>query len=333
MDSKSSVNNLYVLFTRVMHVASSEALRIVEQSMRRLRNAHFATTGFFIRCPFHTNDTNPSLGVNTSKSGVPIGFYYCFGCGTKGHWNTLAEKLGFPKIAKADFKNTETSVYDFDEIRQNLLGSKSPVDRMIQSLGANFNMEWPVEESWRTIKGSLLHEIGANITYDERNQDRAILLPVNVMGETVGMIKGTNRAMEKSYTMNKGVWSKKYGLFPYDYVDQQGVDSVAIVEGARDALRLIKFGIPALAILGSQSWSETKLNLILSLGLRKVVLALDGDRAGVQCTNMIYHSIKSLVPTSVLKLKSHSDMTGTKIDPGNMGRHLIEELRDKMRVT
>ena len=311
-------------------MASSEALRIVEQSLRRLRNAHYATTGFFIPCPFHSNDTKPSLGVNTSKQGVPIGFYHCFGCGTKGHWNILAERLGFPTIAKADFKDTEISNYNFDEIRQNLLG-RSSVDNMIQSLGANFNMEWPAEESWRTINGSLLREIGASITYDERNQDRAILLPVNVMGETVGVIKGANRAMEKSYLLSKGVWSKKHGLFPYDHVAQQEADSIAIVEGARDALRLIKFGIPALAILGSQSWSETKLNLILSLGLRKVVLALDGDRAGVQCTNMIYRDIKSLVPTSVLKLKSHSDITGTKIDPGNMGRHLIEELRDKMQ--
>lgn len=309
---------------------SNEALRIVEQSLSRSKNTKHNGTGVFIPCPFHTGDTKPSLGVNLSKNGVPVGYFYCFGCGAKGHWNILAEKLGFPKLKGSDFKTNTVGDINFDEINRELFALSS-TENMLKSLGAEFNMDWPSEETWRNIPGSLLSAIGAKITYDVYTKDRAILLPVTVNGKTVGMIKGTNQRQERSYIMSTGSWAKTYGLFPFDYAFSFKTQSIALVEGARDALRLIRFGLPAVAILGSQSWSETKRNLILSTGIKRVVLAFDGDRAGVQCTNKIWRDLKTLVPTSILKLKEESENLGKKIDPGNMNRDLLIKLRDMLR--
>ena len=55
-------------------------------------------THMMIQCPFH-DDNSPSAGVVTSTDlAVPLGWFNCLGCGAKGPWNMLAEKIDAPKI-------------------------------------------------------------------------------------------------------------------------------------------------------------------------------------------------------------------------------------------
>jgi hypothetical protein len=47
----------------------------------------------FICCPFHGEKT-PSCAVTVFSDRYLPGSFHCFGCGEKGSWNKLAEKLG-----------------------------------------------------------------------------------------------------------------------------------------------------------------------------------------------------------------------------------------------
>ena len=62
--------------------------------------------GYMIKCPFHDDDT-PSCSISLGNSKVPPGYFYCFGCGTKGAWNVLAEKIGAKKFKNGEEKSNK----------------------------------------------------------------------------------------------------------------------------------------------------------------------------------------------------------------------------------
>lgn len=64
-----------------------------------------------------------------------------------------------------------------------------------------------------------------------------------------------------------------------------------VCEGPRDALRLLYYGIPAVAVLGAKVWSKTKRDLVIASGAELFVLWLDNDKAGISATNRLRKSI------------------------------------------
>ena len=83
-------------------------------------------------------------------------------------------------------------------------------------------------------------------------------------------------------------------LFPLDYVVETFKSkSVVLVEGQVDALWLIYNKIPALAILGTNNWSKQKEIILTSHGFRTIVLAMDGDKAGVKTQKNLYKDLKN----------------------------------------
>jgi DNA primase len=68
---------------------------------------------------------------------------------------------------------------------------------------------------------------------------------------------------------------------------------LVLVEGITDALRLLMFGIPALANLGT-AWSEARTDLVrFLLQSDRVVLAFDPDTPGQQATFRVGHALKA----------------------------------------
>ena len=54
----------------------------------------FMGSNIHVQCPFH-DENSPSCSINLSReSDVPIGAFYCFGCGVFGGWNKFALKAG-----------------------------------------------------------------------------------------------------------------------------------------------------------------------------------------------------------------------------------------------
>ena len=100
-----------------------------------------------------------------------------------------------------------------------------------------------------------------------------------------------------------------------------------LVEGPRDALRLLQHGIPAIAILGANNWSKYRIELLQEAEPEKIFILFDNDKPGIVAARKIHSSIKMFMPTKILKLPSMEKNGGIKLDPANMPIEIVKKLK------
>ena len=305
---------------------SSTAEEIIQDALANMTgNKKHSSTGIMICCPFH-EDSSPSFGINlNATSGIPLGKGHCLGCGKTAHWNEIADKLGFPKLKKGDFKVTS---YKQKERQHLLMKSMSLKDIIVKDFRCSeLVSRWPADRIWRSIGGDLMNKFAYRAFSLERMQEFAIL-PVMIDGELCGAIKAVVKKTgvdgELSYVTSKASdrnsWVKKHGLFPYDVVQEMlketGLKTVVLCEGPRDSLKLISREIPALSILGSKTWSVQKMKLVLGLPIDRVILMMDGDRAGREATAEILPTLTKRIDTVIYNLSAIAKkLELKKLDP------------------
>lgn len=271
-----------------------------------------------IRCPFH-NDTNPSFSV---KIKPPFqGRFKCWSCPAKGPFSELAEKLGLsydatatPSLYPENYKNVFSD--DPESIKE--------ISYDLYSLSDSNLKKITNEDTWRGYDSKFLRSVGARAMVDAYG-NKWVYLPVTINDELKGYIKARPTKVPKkpSYLNKPGAWSKKWGLFPFDKSVSLHGKSMVIVEGPRDALRLIREEIPAVAILGTNSWTEFKANLLDRAGIENLILCLDGDEAGRIASKEIKKSVGSLFNIVDFELYNIEG----EFDPGNMPKVLVRHLR------
>ncbi len=292
----------------------------------------------FVLCPFHGEQT-PSFRVYHSSTSKSPGYGKCYGCGEHGPWDTIAPKLGLKPYKYA--KPTE----------QEARPVVKPMDTADVQQDFNFK-PLPVGKFWREISTDLLIAIGCKRMrqYDEP----MIFMPVIVRGEERGYIRARMRKKKDlpSYLNKAGRWSELNGLFPYDYavamMRAKCYNTIVLVEGPRDALRLLSFGIPAVAILGTQSWSKRKAHLIELTGAENALLCFDGDCAGREAEEKVKPTLSALVnlhrfnlrgkdsPYWAFRKEEEPSKCAKKArvelwDPGNMPLHKVKQLRREVK--
>lgn len=297
-----------------------------------------------IQCPFH-NDKSPSCGIYMAEGmQIPLGHFNCLGCGAKGHWNELAEKLGLQKIAKWQHSSTgdpNDLSNLIGKLEEEMLGEQS-LRSLVKSIGDNPILEWAEDTEWRDYSGKLIKDAGGYFMFDNYMDENSLVcfFPISVEGVYYGGVKAY---LEKqlgmlSYIATKGNWTKKYGLFPFDLtqklIDKWDLDYVVLVEGPRDALRLLCEGIPALAVLGSQNISESKIDIVLNLGIKTIYSLPDNDKAGDKMRKTLrgicddldveYKGIKLPKPKYKGKL--------VKIDPDNCPADTMKDLKTALKT-
>lgn len=290
-------------------------------------------------CAFHDEKT-PSCSINLSLSAsVSVGTFYCYGCGATGNWNKFAAKAGLKPIKEWQHfeSNTETARSRINKSKLDLLGRNNlNIQRLFDEVG-NAVIPWPKDKDWRGYSGKLISKVGG-YCFDDRGRDELqLLLPVYTNGRYRGGVRALFEKQKNglSYLTTKGSWVKSYGLLGYDLLqeyDNFGYKSVALVEGPRDWLRLIKNKIPSMAILGALMFDEKKLMLIQSLGVKAIYVIPDNDPAGVR----MFTKIKNVVEESgtglkveYLKLPRETDERGKliKMDPDNAPQKIIEKIK------
>lgn len=296
-------------------------------------------------CPFH-EDGSPSMGVYMRRDDPfrPLGTINCFGCTEgKGNWNKFARKIGETEIPDWEMKEHSIGNIGGKNLDDELLGeSGTTLRQLLKVMNAGEAQPWPEYINWRGIPGKVLAAIDGMIITDDRNEDIAALFPVKVNGKVKGGVKAIYQkryAKQLGYVTSDGKWVANYGLFPYDFVrkkiTEQSYDFVILVEGPRDALRLIKLGIPALAILGSQAFTKTKTKLIQSLGVQYVYALPDNDKAGTEMWKLLKANFQQHTGLILkrLKLPRDKDEEGKliKMDPFSAPVEVIKRLKTVLR--
>ena len=224
----------------------------------------------FILCPYHSEKT-PSGRIFLDN-----GYFTCYGCGHKAPWSSIKEKLGIGDKPSDIYAGKISIPVEYEEVEKLEL------------------KELPKGKSWRGFSTSFLSSLGAKLqVYKGKTW---VWFPVEVLGIQRGYIRAFIKKPKTnlpSYFNSYGTWSKEYGLFLFDQsvniMDKAKKKTLVVVEGPRDALRLVRANIPAVALLGATNFTEKKASLLEIAGVTKIISCLDGDSAGIAGTKNIEH--------------------------------------------
>lgn len=311
----------------------------------------------FILCPFHPEKT-PSGRVLHRPDGVGTGNYKCYGCGSTATWNQLAKILGLRQYGKSAALQDSLNVphANLEGYDARFLSGEDPdaedlrfyeLDNEKRTREAGI-----VAGKWRGFRLDFLQSLGIKLVRVVETGRYYIHLPIQVRGVEKGYIKAQIRKPNTkeipSYINSKGSWSLKWGLFPYDQsvalMKSLGLSTLFLVEGPRDALRLIRFGIPAICIMGTHSWCKAKLRQLEFSGASRIVVMMDGDAAGRAATKLITLGVNKegdkVTPrldlsfnTKVIRLWNHPLVDGKEpnYDPGNCPTELLIQAKRLLR--
>ncbi len=297
----------------------------------------------YISCPFH-EEKDPSCGVNIKYGKfhdgkkIPMGFFRCFGCKKSGGWNVLAEKLGLVKIDGQRNLDYAPNI-DLKSAKSKVLPDENNAGEDAGNLDdyTLFDLSKWHKREWRGFKLELLEKLGAKLAYHDQTERFNIWFPVKVNKKRVGWFTALITPVEgkSSYYNKKGEWIKKEGLFPFDVavrmMIRKGLKTLVLVEGQRDALRLLRAGIPAVAIMGTNNWTEDKMYILENADIEKIILCMDGDKPGREATKKILPMIKKHFEVDVIRLwKLAEKMEVKKIDPYEAPVSLIRKLKEKL---
>lgn len=300
-----------------------EALALVTNECGKLLYAKPKGARYDLQCCYHISsdgfsrtlnvNLNPNR-VNSKGFQVPIGWYYCWSCGASGPWNKLAETLNLEKLVEPDNPNIQSGLVDFhweDEYAK-------PDDSML----------FPITGDWEhrdcTIKYKTLMKFGVKEYLKIVNQGgeyvmyRKLWLPAIMNRRLVGHveIRLDEEDPEPKYKNSAGAWSATNWVgfdtireyFPRDYV--------CIVEGSADAMRLVQNRIPAMPLLGVQSWSSSK-RIAVTQAFDHVFVIGDGDEAGERMRKQLCLDMED----------SHPIILEDGMDPAKLEREDIRELK------
>lgn len=307
----------------------------------------------FVLCPYHSERT-PSFQVRHDPTKPrSVGWGQCRGCGVSHKWNDFAPLLGLKTFGKPspEGKFEKVPLTHYDEA----LFGESSVDTSTYTIheypltDKNWNKLIGEGKRWRSFSVDRLRQIGAKFAIRKSTgySSTYIKLPVNVHGVEVGWIHARLKKHETypSYLNMPGIWSKKKGLFMFDQsrtlMQSLGLKTVVIVEGPRDAFRLYCKGIPAVCMLGTQSWTKAKLRCLESIGAERVIVCMDGDNPGRDATRLLIkgerktkEGYEKVAPPmdevfTVVNFKLYTKSPGD--DPGNMSLALVQELKSMLK--
>lgn len=297
----------------------------------------------FICCPFPEHkDNTPSFSVFVGRAGtLPLGTGYCWGCGRSASWREVADMLNLDATLSGSIYAEGIT----QSTRDLMLPRKMDTNVLLSDLSCEGIL--PIETKvWREIPKSLLKDMGCfysdYVNLEYMIQKRVLILPCYVDGNLVGGLRADLRKREgkNSYINSPGSWVLSKGYFGLDYSNKKFDRTMPIIltEGSRDALSWIRDGYPAVAMLGSKTFSKEKARL-LAATRRPIIPFLDGDKAGIQASNLVcsvlkevlgmhyqdfvfpYRTVKRAMKVLGLERKEVIDLA---IDPANMPDEIRE---------
>lgn len=297
-------------------------------------------------CPFH-DDSNPSLVVSPSKQ-----IYHCFSCGAGGDPIKFVmeyEKLSYPealeKLASMynfslDYTSDDGKIKEDRKLLENIniffrknLDNKSSALEYIKQRGIGeaslekFELGYapssPENLNFLSSNGYTMSEAietgVAGIGENNRNYARfieRITFPIrSASGKIVGFGGRTITGHQAKYVNSPQtkLFNKSHLLYGYNFAKDNiyKEKSIIVTEGYLDVIMLHQAGFTnAVATLGT---ALTKEHIpLISRGNPKVILAYDGDNAGVAA------ALKAALMLSTIGIDGGVVLFGENMDPADM---------------
>ena len=250
-------------------------------------------------CPFHANgkEHNPSCGVLlqqkvTKDKTYEAGTVHCYTCGyTADLPQFVADLLGLSSpvegfkwlVNQYNYQTEERELPDLDMYRGSTAKSSVLEESLVKQYTQNLLQS---EEACRYLhKRRIANWVLEAYELGFDPEDKTVLFPVRGMDGKVIFYKGRSIAGKHFYNAKEidktsvvfGLWEILNGSFSWGTSDQ--IEEVWITESEIDALSLISYGVPAVAIMGSHI-SEDQCKELERTPFRRFVLATDNDDAG-----------------------------------------------------
>lgn len=278
-------------------------LVISDQSGVEKTITEFKQTYWVAQCPNPVHaDHNPSCFVSANS---PHGFS-CKSCGFKGTLVGLARQFGIEFENKFSLSFRKSNSLQLPDLSLLRLDNWTDTYRGLTA------------EQW--LKFGALKWFD---TYVDKQTEMEVLSAIRLL------LPIYHKGLLVSYTGRRidDISLVKYNTYPgfptspvlYLYDMLPPTWPVVLVEGPFDAVKYWTYNIPALAILGCQNWSDSKLNLLLQKAPTTVWLSMDNDTAGQKAQVELYHKLSKW-----FNVKSITLPMG--IDPFELAHELLLEV-------
>lgn len=298
-----------VIENRVIKTPLVEILKKVQSETNKVKQ--FKSKGEYVSvtCPSHKDgqESNPSCSLyQGDRYDVQYGTCHCFTCGFSGPlWHFIAEcynqsdewgktwllrnfgdifasyELVLPEIELPKYQTTKKS-----EFKGNLYQSYHPY--MVQRKITDYVRE-RFQIKYDTASKSLVFPV-----WDEHN---------NFLFET------RRSVVSKRFEIPEGVEKPIYLL---NFVLQDGYKEVYVCESQINALTLMGWGYPAIALFGTGT--PHQYNILNKSGIRRFHLCFDGDDAGDKGTLRFLKNIKKDKLVDIIKIPRGKDINDLTLE-------------------
>lgn len=266
-------------------------------------------------CPIHGDgqERKPSCGISTMDKGtVKSGTVHCFSC---GYTSTLEEMVSHC-FGYDDFGNFGRSwlTKNFLTVSvENRKGLDLNLGREINNKELDKYITEDELDKYRyyhpyMYKRGLTNEIidKYDIGFDREFNLKEMHLPSltfpikDINGKVMYIAR---RAVNsKVFHLPEGINKPLYGVYELE----RGIDEVMVCESPFDALTSVKYGRPAIALMGTGSGNQYE--LLKQLKARKLILALDPDAAGQLGMEKIKKNLKSFKLITSVEIPTGKDI-------------------------
>lgn len=265
---------------------------------------------YALYCPFHNNTDTPAFSINKKT-----GLWQCFNpsCGKSGSINSLAKYLGVDGNYVRDYSIEEIE----DSLHVEAEEEAENWEEAMERIAINYNSREVDKVDYLIQRGihstTLQHfEVG----YSEKKE--LIVIPArDEHYQLVGFIgRRINTEIKPKYRYSKG-FPRKDILFNLN--NAKHYDSVIIVEGSLDAMKIHQAGFPnVVATLGANVTNEHV--SLLNSYFNEIIIFHDNDEPGEAMRRRIY----SQCPRKEIRLVEYE--SDDVKDAGDMGEAAIRNM-------
>lgn len=304
------------------------------QAMNMIRLHRIIGNYYQCYCPIHNNgnERRPSFGVlihDEYRNGqlYPAGFCHCFACGyAKGIVDLITDILKSRSISMSGLQWLQDNIPGFqfdadidtliapDTLKQ--LNNKFAIN-YITSINTSMSTEISEEElaSYRytvpymysrglTDELICRYDIGVDMNYIPKRSTKkvpTITFPVrDIKGSTLFIVR---RSIEgKRFFLPEHVVKPLYGVYELP----NRCNKLMIVESCFNCLTAVKYGYPAVALLGTGT--PYQINKLMQLGIKEFTLCFDGDEAGEKAARRMKSALRNCAIVRTIHMPADKDV-------------------------